>query len=1352
MTMKNRSRFVICVVAALLVLLTGAVSVSSVPALAEETTTRYKIAHVTDMHIFIENYANIYSRAYIDKAKGTKLLEESQLASEIAFGELMNMEEPPMYVFITGDLTNDGEIENHEWVGNLLKKVTTEMRKKPGYEGFQIFVIPGNHDLYNKKAKSFLPPAEEIEACTTYEELKTLLENYEGISVVSAKVTDFFRIYSDFGYCDCEGRKDGNHNASCGMADGCSLEFFYESNFWYGGKGVSRDQLEPVDGETIPKDVLKAYEDTKNFALIQSYAKLCSLSYIARIKDMTVLALNADSRDYDTDFPDRVKKGKATTAEIANGGWHETTGAYISDECLKWAVESLKDDVKNNRGIFTLGHANFVPHFTMEDEIISLFVYDNWEEATYTLADAGIRYGFSGHQHANDQVDYVTQNGNVFYDFETGSLISYGSAYRTVDYTKTVSGNKVVEDLKTEIHFLSDSSSADKYTYHRPELYNNGGSDFGVKMDTVATVKDRSGNACSIGDYLVIVNEDLLSSVESGMLGTVINESLYDTIEGLSAGMGKMPYLQAVVGDLLKDVRNFDFYKFQPNADGKWFSLSSTPERGYDIVTYLTDALNWVLSYDFGYGEIPGGYTLSDGYMTVYGAHLNGSGTTEMPDELKPLLTSLENGGFVRWLVNFLYDALVPQLQLLLDAPIRTVDTMAPLAVGKGFDIAAALKTNPSGMIDSLAKDNLSKYAFKSNSENGYYSLNGLLKDVYALLTGDEFGPLLDKVLSLFSGALGDTAGTIINLIPTVKEYLGMYVDGGTDLGKTLDDALIDKYVTDAFCKNLGDYAKQILESFYIDTTFDHAYENAKATGLFKAYGENYLVTCTYNGEKLFGGHTYDSSVAVNVVPTTENGLKPGRISYTFGDNVYTDKNFMWFTSVQVDIFDRTVVPESFIRYSTNENLSASKTVKANGENVLNEIPTIDLGIAYFNLNYAMKTYNRYTVSLTGLEEGKTYFYQVGNDAYGWSDVYSFTTGKTSGGFEFMAFSDIQGSVERNYVDSMNNLYKATVSTGKTTSFILSGGDNVDNGKNFWQYMWMLDHQAQSWANNTYVSVAGNHEKHHYDLTSNLATPSGATVLETGIYYSYNYQNTHFVILDTNDLDSEGNLAETQTEWLEADLAEADKDESITFIIVTMHKGPYTAGSHAFDSDVIALRKQLTPIFAVYGVNLVLQGHDHTYSVSEYIDENGEKADVTYNYDGSVVTDGVLYVNLGTMGDKFYNYLYSDEVLIKTRDNAPKGLEKYLTADKYLELTETPVYANISVDGDRITLKSYAYLADGSVVAVDNIMIARGALEAPKSKLPVGAVIGITVGAVALVGGIVCLFVFLGKKKTPIAA
>ena len=142
--MKNRSRFVICVVAVLFVLLTGAVSVSSVPALAEETTTRYKIAHVTDMHVFIENYANIYSRAYIDKAKGTKLLEESQLAFEIAFNELMNMKEPPMYVFITGDITNDGEIENHEWVGNKTLSRTV------------IKIVAFNLIIYRLKILSFI--------------------------------------------------------------------------------------------------------------------------------------------------------------------------------------------------------------------------------------------------------------------------------------------------------------------------------------------------------------------------------------------------------------------------------------------------------------------------------------------------------------------------------------------------------------------------------------------------------------------------------------------------------------------------------------------------------------------------------------------------------------------------------------------------------------------------------------------------------------------------------------------------------------------------------------------------------------------------------------------------------------------------------------------------------------------------------------------------------------------------------------------------------------------------------------------------------------------------------------------
>lgn len=1338
-TLQKRSRFITGIMAVMVILLVSSVGVASVPAMAEQTTTSYKIAHVTDMHVFIEEYANIYSQAYVNEQKGSKLLEETQLASEVAFNEIMSMDEPPMYIFITGDLTSDGELANHEWVSAFLKDVTAKMRAKPGYEGFQIFVIPGNHDLYNKNAQTFMPTAEEIEACTSYEELENLLRDFGGASVVSATASDFFRLYSDFGYCDCAGRKNGVHDDGCGMADGCTLEFFYESDYWYGGHGISRADVEPVDGTEIPEDVQSAYEDSKNFALIQAYAKLCSLSYIARIENMTVLGLNADSRDYDTGFVKDLEKGKATVAEIANRGWHETTGAYLSDECLTWAVESLKEDVKQNRAIFTLGHANFVPHFTMEDEIISLFVYDNWEEATYTLADAGIRYGFTGHQHANDQVDYVSQNGNVFYDFETGSLISLGSAYRMIEYTQTVSGNRVVENIQTELCFLTDSSTPNTYTYSRPELYNEEGT-FGVKM-TEAVVKDTNGTPISVGDYLVLVNEDMLGSVESGMLGAIINDSLYDTLKGLTASMGSMPYTAALLDGLIGGLCDLDFYKFIPNEDG-WFSLSTKPEKDYDLVTFAIDALNWVLSYDFSYGEVDGGYTLSDGYMDVYGAHLNGTGTTEIPQQLKPLLTALDNGDFVKWLIDFLCDALVPQLQLVFDAPIRILATSAELGEGEGFDLVSARQVAASGAIDGIVKSLLDKTLFKTVDTKGYYSLNGILADLTAFLKSDD----LEGTINTLLGALGGgSADGITGLIPTVLEYLQMYLDGGCDLGKTLDDALIDKYVTDSFCRNIGGYGKSILESFVVDTTYDHAYVDASATNLFKARGEKYTVT----SEGLFNGNTYDSDFAVEVTPTTENGLKPSRISLSFGNNVYTDRNFKWFTAIQVDITNRADTPDSYIRYGTSSDLSDATSIKAQAENVLEEIPTIDLGILYLNMNYAVKTYNRYTVSLTGLEEGKTYYYQVGSDKYGWSDVYSFTTGNSStDSFEFMAFSDIQGSVERNYTESRDNLYNATKSTDTAPSFILSAGDNVDNGKSFLQYVWLLDRQVSTWANNTHVTVAGNHEDNHFDITDNMATPSGATVQETGLYYSYDYLNTHFVLLDTNDLSADNNLSETQYNWLEDDLDKANGNEDVTFIIVVMHKGPYTAGSHAFDSDVIALRQQLTPLFYNYEVDLVLQGHDHTYSVSEYLDDSGETAEVSYNYDGSVVTDGVLYVNLGTMGDKFYNYLYSEEVLIATRESAPTGLEKYLTDEGYLELTETPVYTNISVDADKITLNSYAYTANG-VVKVDTIEIARGVLTEPQTKsLPVGAIIGIAAAAIAVAGGIVAVVLVIAKKKS----
>ena len=83
---------------------------------------------------------------------------------------------------------------------------------------------------------------------------------------------------------------------------------------------------------------------------------------------------------------------------------------------------------------------------------------------------------------------------------------------------------------------------------------------------------------------------------------------------------------------------------------------------------------------------------------------------------------------------------------------------------------------------------------------------------------------------------------------------------------------------------------------------------------------------------------------------------------------------------------------------------------------------------------------------------------------------------------------------------------------------------------------------------------------------------------------------------------------------------------------------------------------------------------------------------------------GVLYLNLGTMGDKYYNYLYSEEVSLVKRASVDEKLAKYLTKDGYLELTETPVYADITVDKGVLSIKTYT-IVDGETVAVDDIEI-----------------------------------------------
>lgn len=99
-------------------------------------------------------------------------------------------------------------------------------------------------------------------------------------------------------------------------------------------------------------------------------------------------------------------------------------------------------------------------------------------------------------------------------------------------------------------------------------------------------------------------------------------------------------------------------------------------------------------------------------------------------------------------------------------------------------------------------------------------------------------------------------------------------------------------------------------------------------------------------------------------------------------------------------------------------------------------------------------------------------------------------------------------------------------------------------------------------------------------------------------YYSFDFGKTHFIVLDSHDLDRRPTGAMAQ--WLKADLEKTNAD----WLIAYFHHPPYTKGSHDSDKEnqLIEMRQHIMPILESGGVDIVFTGHSHIYERSMLID------------------------------------------------------------------------------------------------------------------------------------------------------
>lgn len=371
---------------------------------------------------------------------------------------------------------------------------------------------------------------------------------------------------------------------------------------------------------------------------------------------------------------------------------------------------------------------------------------------------------------------------------------------------------------------------------------------------------------------------------------------------------------------------------------------------------------------------------------------------------------------------------------------------------------------------------------------------------------------------------------------------------------------------------------------------------------------------------KAHEGHEH-APIAVKPAEMYRPTAMPDRIVLTLNGDPRTSAAVTWRTSVETTKGIAEIAEAEAGPYFSEK----SKQIEATSTALKTDINT-----AHFH-----------TVSFSGLAPNKKYAYRVG-DGTNWSEWFHFKTAAAENEpFSFIYFGDAQNNVRSMWSRVIREAY----SDAPKAAFMLHAGDliNVANADAAWGE-WF---GAGAWINamTPNVAIPGNHEQtklgdgsrkltEHWKPQFEFPT-NGPKGLEESCY-TIEYHNMLLVGLNSNEQQA------LQAEWLDKVLAE----NTSQWVVCTFHHPIFSTGK---DRDNKELRALWKPIFDKYKVDLVLQGHDHTYGRTglEVPAALGESPELT------AVTSGAA----GVSGDAAGSSSVSGNIP-QTIANVPTGVQK----------------------------------------------------------------------------------------------
>ena len=371
---------------------------------------------------------------------------------------------------------------------------------------------------------------------------------------------------------------------------------------------------------------------------------------------------------------------------------------------------------------------------------------------------------------------------------------------------------------------------------------------------------------------------------------------------------------------------------------------------------------------------------------------------------------------------------------------------------------------------------------------------------------------------------------------------------------------------------------------------------------------------------------------------------KAGLVMFVGSDE--TERNFTWYTETE----NTPVVSVSTNALMLDADKFTGTTVKATEGDFVNH------------------------VTVTGLAYSTTYYYKATSGDYE-SAVYSFTTAAADQ-FKAVYMTDIH--ISDNSEENPDSLYNTSLNLNNALEdalareddigLLISAGDQASDG---------LEAEYKAFTASPLLktmSVAtsiGNHDRKGAEYKTFTNLPNEYTEAKVSSYIGDNYWyvkgDVLFLMVDTNNASGEDHAA------FVAKAVNANPD--VKWKVLVAHHDLYSGRIPHRESENRLIRLMWAPIVDEYGIDLVLLGHSHFYTVSN----------VLYNSKTVAPLASEMIDPAGSI------YMVSCSIN-RPREEEELGLNEKLIGFDYLTLE--PTYNILTCNEDSITVESYEVGAD----------------------------------------------------------